>query len=262
MKVLLAEDNIVNQEVAKAMLGQRGIDVHVVENGKAAVQRVLSERFDLVFMDVQMPVMDGIEATLEIRRQESLGTFGRLSSEGPVPIIALTAHVLHQDRARCFEAGMNDFLGKPLDGDALTGVLRKWAPASGVSPLEANRGCPDAEGSFASSLVIWDREAFAERMLNNIAVMEKVRAIALDFLPEQIRNLKQAISGRNSEIARDFVHDIKGMAANLGALALKGIAEKIEQCIRSGLPVEVADLKQLDFDCKAFVDCLKGWEFA
>jgi len=261
MKVLLAEDNLVNQEVAKAMLGQRGVDVHVVEHGKAAIQRLLDGRFDIVFMDVQMPIMDGIEATQEIRRLESVGAFGRQPSEGPIPIVAQTAHILHQDRTRCFEAGMNDFLGKPLDGRELDRVLEKWAlPAGIVSSDAKSGGAPAAASSPVPA--IWDRVAFTERLLNDVDIMEKVRNAALTFLPAQIQRLQQAVLEQKWPAARDVAHDIKGMAASLGALALKGIAEKIESHMRCGLPVEGTDLNQLDTDCKAFLDCLRGWVFA
>jgi CheY-like chemotaxis protein len=116
--VLLAEDNTVNQRVAVRMLETLGCEVTVVGNGASAVEAVASRRFDLVLMDCQMPVMDGLAATAAIR-----------SAAGPhagVPIVALTANAMSGDRQRCLEAGMDDYLPKPIDRTLLVETVRRW----------------------------------------------------------------------------------------------------------------------------------------
>ena len=119
-KVLVVEDNIVNQKVAQGMLRKIGIgDVHVCENGVDAIVAIDRERFDVVLMDVQMPLMDGYETTRKLREQE------QLVQREPQLIIAMTANSMEGDRKRCLDAGMNDYVAKPIQTDALKNVLLK-----------------------------------------------------------------------------------------------------------------------------------------
>ncbi len=122
-KVLLAEDNVVNQEVAREALAQFGCDVVVANDGLEALAAWRADRFDLVLMDCQMPALDGFDATAMIRTQERQG-----EAAGRTPIVALTAHVLEEDRQRCFAAGMDDFLSKPFDRASLQEILYQWLP--------------------------------------------------------------------------------------------------------------------------------------
>jgi len=116
--VLVVEDNLVNQKVAVALLKRLGVRVEVAVDGREAVERVQSRRFDLILMDCQMPVMNGYDATMEIRRREGAAP--------PVPIIAMTADVIDDSKERAFQAGMNDFVAKPVDMQALSRALRAW----------------------------------------------------------------------------------------------------------------------------------------
>ena len=125
--VLLAEDNLVNQLVARAFLEERGLTVTVADTGVAAVERTAERTFDLVLMDCQMPEMDGFEATAEIRRR---GTSAHAKSSTHVPIIALTANAIAGDRERCLAAGMDDYLAKPFSREQLSTVLERWLPAA------------------------------------------------------------------------------------------------------------------------------------
>jgi CheY-like chemotaxis protein len=118
VKVLLAEDNQVNRFIAKKLLQSRGFDVDEVEDGAAAVEAVAGNRYDMVLMDCQMPIVDGYEATLQIRRLEG--------SSSTVPIIAMTANAMRGDRERCLAAGMDDYISKPLDTDKLFEMLEEW----------------------------------------------------------------------------------------------------------------------------------------
>jgi PAS domain S-box-containing protein len=127
--LLLVEDNLVNQKVALAMLRKLGCTVTVASNGVQALEQVARHRFDLIFMDCQMPVMDGFEATGAIRRMDS--------DVRDTPIVAMTAHALKEDRQRCIDAGMNDYLSKPVHREALVSVLKKYCKWSGKTSAEA-----------------------------------------------------------------------------------------------------------------------------
>ena len=122
MRVLVAEDNIVNQKVAVRILEKMGIRVDVAANGREAVAMLRMLPYDCVFMDCQMPEMNGYEAATEIRRQESTGRH--------IPIIAMTAEILGDGRQRCLVSGMDDFISKPIQIQTLVDALKRWAPAS------------------------------------------------------------------------------------------------------------------------------------
>jgi CheY-like chemotaxis protein len=121
-RVLLVEDNLVNQEVAREYLEELGCDIHIAENGQEAVDAMETGGFDLVFMDCLMPVMDGFQAAKLIRERE------RRSGLPPIPIAALTANAFASDREKCLAAGMNDYLSKPFDPADIEAMLRKWVP--------------------------------------------------------------------------------------------------------------------------------------
>jgi two-component system, sensor histidine kinase and response regulator len=123
-RVLLAEDNDFNQEVARAILSDAGMIVDVADDGAAALRMAQAGRYDIILMDMQMPVMDGLTATREIRR---------LMPQSDIPILAMTANVMQEDRQRCFDAGMDDFVAKPIEPDELLAVLAKWIEARGES---------------------------------------------------------------------------------------------------------------------------------
>ena len=132
-RILLAEDNVANQIVACEVLSSAGFLVEVAQNGKEAVEMCLNKDYAVIIMDVQMPEMDGIEATSQIRKKNSVEK---------LPIIAMTANVMRGDRETCLSAGMNDYVGKPINRIELLNVLNKWIPAEklGRSDLSAEIG--------------------------------------------------------------------------------------------------------------------------
>ena len=119
LRILLAEDNVINQKVASATLHRQGFQVTIVNNGLEAIEAIENQTFDLVLMDVQMPKMDGLQATAAIRRRET-------ASGGRLPIIALTAHAMQEDRERCLTAGMDDYAAKPINTSELEKMIKKW----------------------------------------------------------------------------------------------------------------------------------------
>jgi CheY-like chemotaxis protein len=146
VRILLAEDNIINQQVALGILGKLGLYADAVANGVEALTALETLPYDLVLMDVQMPVMDGFEATEKIRNNEKIminDEFGMMKEKepeklvayssliirhSPIPIIAMTAHAMQGDRERCLAAGMNDYITKPVSPRSLADVLDKWLP--------------------------------------------------------------------------------------------------------------------------------------
>jgi CheY-like chemotaxis protein len=137
LNILLAEDNAVNQLVMLRLLAKHGHRVSVAATGRQALEAHARERFDLVFMDVQMPELDGFEATREIRRREG-------AAGARLPIVALTAHAMSGDRERCLDAGMDDYLTKPIDAKALAEILAKYAELAAADPASAE---PDARSA-------------------------------------------------------------------------------------------------------------------
>jgi CheY-like chemotaxis protein len=123
-RALVAEDNLVNQEIVGAMLEKLGVETTIVDNGARAVEALRRQRFDLVLMDCQMPVLDGYDATVQIRENEP--------PDRRTPIIALTANAFVEDRNLCVQAGMDDYLAKPVSFVTLTEVLQRWLPASAI----------------------------------------------------------------------------------------------------------------------------------
>ena len=124
LRVLLVEDNDVNQLVATAMLSSQGYEVDVAENGAKAVESVIAADYDVVLMDIQMPEMNGVEATKQIRALDG--------SKGEVPIIAVTAHAMQGDREAYIAAGMNDYVAKPIDPKTLFEAIWRWVPGAGA----------------------------------------------------------------------------------------------------------------------------------
>ncbi len=145
-RILLAEDNIVNQKVALGILNKLGLNAEVVGTGEEAIQAAATGRFDLVLMDVQMPLVDGLEAARRIRETEA-----RLKSD-MVPIVAMTAHALQGDRERCISAGMNDYLAKPISRRALCEILARWLPRN-INAQQSENESEEKSDSMALSVV-------------------------------------------------------------------------------------------------------------
>jgi CheY-like chemotaxis protein len=137
-RVLLVEDNFVNQEVAKAMLRKLGCEIDVAEDGRVAVEAAFAREYDIVFMDCQMPNMDGFEATAAIRSREAeRHTSARGAQRPRMTIVALTANAMKGDRERCLAAGMDDYLAKPFSKDQLDGMLKRWLKRDGAPTQHA-----------------------------------------------------------------------------------------------------------------------------
>jgi two-component system sensor histidine kinase/response regulator len=227
LRVLLAEDSAINQELAQGLLAMRGHTVVVVEDGREALAAMESEPFDLVLMDVQMPEMDGLEATRAIRERER-GT-GR-----HVPIVALTAHALAGDRERCLEAGMDGYVSKPLRAERLFAAIESACHdrIATESPEPTSGGIDagiDWDGALAA--VAGDRD-----------LLDAVVAAAIDEIPVLARAIGNAIEAGDAPALRLAAHSLKGSLRIFGELPAVESAARIEAIAREGKAEEAAAL--------------------
>ena len=216
LRVLLAEDNPVNQQVAVAMLVKRGHEVHVSSNGREAVEAVKRRDYDVVLMDIQMPEMDGFEATHAIRA---------LPKGKDLPIIGLTAHALSGERERCLSHGMTDYLAKPFKAHELFALVEGTAePRTVTEPAPEPLTPPvDLEG-FRMTL----QEAGAEQALYSI-IDTFVRQA-----PDRLAALAGAVAGGTGDDIAKAAHVYRGAAATIGARELAGLLETVETTARAG----------------------------
>jgi two-component system, sensor histidine kinase and response regulator len=213
LSVLLAEDNLVNQRVAQGILTARGHTVTVANDGLEALTAFERTSFDLVLMDVQMPEMDGLEATAAIRARERV-------IGGHVRIVAMTARAMNGDRERCLSSGMDGYLSKPINREMLTATVEQEAPEA----VEAARS-PAASNPEESV----DRAELMERLDGDQVLLADVIAIFLDDCPRRLTAIKAAVDQGNAERIEAAAHALKGAAGNLSAAGLFDAAQTLER---------------------------------
>ena len=219
-RILVAEDNPVNQQVALHLLNKLGCSADAVGNGLEALEALRRIRYDLVLMDLQMPEMDGFEATRQIRLPES----GVLHPE--VPVVAMTASILPQFRDVSRSVGMQAFLTKPVKPQELATVLAHWLPAGETPEAEP---LPD-EQQQAEQLPVFDRSGVLERMGDDRAFLQQLLSLFFSTVAGLIDELEQELQQPdNREQVHRCAHSIKGAAANVGAERLNRLALLVEQ---------------------------------
>jgi two-component system sensor histidine kinase/response regulator len=235
-RILLVEDNDINQQVARELLQDAGLQVDVADNGEIALHLVQQRPYDLVFMDMQMPVMDGVTATRAIRHIDALEH---------LPIVAMTANAMAQDRRKCLNAGMSDFLVKPIDPQELRSVLLRWirprrgAPASGermgrATLRQAASGLPHGIQGLDTVLGL---QRMAGKTSLYLAMLRRFVA-GQATVPQQIRT---ALAAGDMATAERLAHTTKGVAANLGATQVQDRAAALEHALRvAQAPHEIA----------------------
>ncbi|HRD68153.1 MAG TPA: response regulator [Candidatus Competibacter sp.] len=251
-RILLVEDNLVNQEVAKAMLAQLGYAPDVANNGREAVELLEQRSYDLVFMDCQMPVMDGFQATTLVRkREQALMDAGRQVKR--LPIVALTAHAISGDRDRCLAIGMDDYLSKPFAQGDLVAILDRWLSRSSPSSVEIET--PIAHSPPVANIAA--NPSIDREVLEKIQMLERNGAhglvarlieLYLQGTPELIEQMKQAAAKDDFESLRMAAHALKSSSANLGAMKLRGLCESMEWQARdrqvANAAKQMADIEQ------------------
>jgi CheY-like chemotaxis protein/HPt (histidine-containing phosphotransfer) domain-containing protein len=228
----VAEDNSVNQRVALRMLERLGYRADAVANGLEAIRALEMVPYDLVLMDVQMPEMDGLEATRVIRR-----TAGASRDPG-LPIIAMTAFVSREDWESCARAGMNDFVGKPVTLARLAEMLDRWIPEEGEDPTthrpaQAPAPAPEPE---------YERPTLLKRLLGDELLVNEVLEVFLADFPVQLESLLAALPEGDAATIQQRAHRLKGAAANIGAGRLRELAAGVELAAREGDLSRAAEL--------------------
>jgi PAS domain S-box-containing protein len=244
-RILVADDNITNQQVALGILKKLGLRADAVANGTEAVRSLESIPYDLVLMDVQMPETDGVEATRLIRDP------GSAVLQHGIPIIAMTADALRGDRDRCRVAGMNDYVTKPVSPATLALVLEKWLPREDgptLPPLAAGTAAGTAPAVSAAQAVtaaaaevtaevtvpVFDRSGLAARLMGDEALEQIVVAGFLEDTPKQIEALRVYLAAGDATGALRQVHTLKGASANVGGESLRAVAQQTEKAGQAG----------------------------
>ena len=243
-RLLLAEDNVVNQEVASTILRKFGCQVDLAMNGAEAVSLAENNTYDIIFMDCQMPHMDGYEATGLIRKTESEKSFH-------TPIIALTAHALAGDREKCLAAGMDDYISKPFGQDRVNEILLQWLPeelqtkGQVIPAQDVNSGLETEDD---------DNSVIDPAALNNIRslrtdgtedILTKVIDIFLHNLSEQLKKLEQTVYAENLLDACHIAHTLKSSSATVGATRLSALFKELEEKTRANVPIGTTHLVEL-----------------
>jgi CheY-like chemotaxis protein/HPt (histidine-containing phosphotransfer) domain-containing protein len=224
LRVLFAEDNPVNQRVGAAILEKKGHAVTLAANGREALRALEGETFNLVLMDVQMPEMDGLEAARLIRDRER-------AKGGHVPIVAMTAHALKGDRERCLEAGMDDYIAKPIRPAALIETVERLATAGRDCGLKSEIASPQSEMPLCP---VFDREAALQAVGGDPVLLREVTGIFIEDSPKRIEEARSALGRGDAAALSRAAHTLKGAAGAVCACSVQRAARDLEAAARSG----------------------------
>ncbi len=263
LRILLAEDNRVNQQVALGLLGNLGYTADVVANGLEVLEAFAKRPYDVVLMDIQMPEMDGQEATTRIRAD--------LPPEDQPWIIAMTANALSGDRERFLAGGMNDYVSKPVQPRRLADALRS-VPATGVQDVSATEAAPvsdigRAEDSATTAVPVFDRsvlDELSEAMGDaGSALVGELLDVFLDDAPKRLASIDAATLADDVEVVQREAHTLKSSAASVGALAMSEVAKTIEHALKAGNSLhdvedDVASLHRLSVETFAALRMTKA----
>jgi CheY-like chemotaxis protein len=216
LSVLLAEDNEINRKVAQHMLERVGCRITAVSDGEEALQAVQQGDFDVALMDVQLPVVDGLEVTRRLRRQEE--------GEQHLPIVAMTAHAMKGDREKCIEAGMDDYLSKPISSERLYDVVSRCT-GSRLAVTEAGAAGPAADASAAP----FDSRELLGRVAGDQDLARELLEIFARESPAKLASIRSALAAGNFAQIRALAHEMKGTAANLAAKGVLSASLLLEQ---------------------------------
>jgi CheY-like chemotaxis protein len=242
-QVLLVEDNEINLEIAQELLTQFGLVVVTARHGREALDCLERQPFDLVLMDMQMAVMDGLAATRAIRRDPRWAA---------LPVIAMTANVMPAEIQSCRDAGMNDHLGKPIDVDTLFDTLCRWLPADPVTAVTAD--APEtaalavksvAAAALPEKLAGLDLTTALRRLSGDSALLRKILLKFHASEADVVERIAAALSTGDREQACRHAHTLRGLAASIGADALSDAAKQLEDVLRQGEPQPTAQVDGL-----------------
>jgi CheY-like chemotaxis protein len=227
LRVLLAEDSPVNQRVATALLEKWGHTVTVAANGRQAIAALAGEQFDLILMDVQMPEMDGLEATVAIRQREQ-------NEGGHIPIVALTAHAMKGDRDRCLAAGMDAYVTKPIRSKELARIIHEVTDRLQDSPTQAaSMSNPPMEGeSLSSGCQDWDQALAA--LHGDRKLLGELIEIFREECPKWREEIAAALESGDAKALQRAIHTLKGSLGHLAAAEAHRLAQQLEILAKEG----------------------------
>jgi signal transduction histidine kinase/CheY-like chemotaxis protein/HPt (histidine-containing phosphotransfer) domain-containing protein len=256
-RILVAEDNPINLELVREMLESVGCTVHAAEDGVGAIEAAAEQEFDFVFMDCQMPRMDGFEATAAIRERESLARRAGQEAVSRLPIVALTAHAQRYDRDQCIEVGMDDYLSKPFTRESLIAMVRKWAPHS---VLEGSENASETVAEASETPCDPTRAAAEGDSVNpvlDVAFLEPIRELerqgregvltrmveAFGPVSEKlVTQISDALEAGDAKGVREGSHSLKSSSRQLGGRRLGERCQKLEDLARDGDLESAAEL--------------------
>jgi CheY-like chemotaxis protein/HPt (histidine-containing phosphotransfer) domain-containing protein len=221
LRILLAEDNAVNRKLAMRLLEKRGHSVAVATNGREALEQMEASSFDLVLMDVQMPEMDGLEATRRLRA-------GERGSDKRQAVVAMTALVMKGDRERCIAAGMDGYMSKPIRPQELDEILEKYAGTAGAAASGAGAASAADAGAGASGASCVRTEELLERIGGDRAFLAELLELFRADSPGQIARAREAAARGDAAGLQHVAHSLKGALKNLAAGTASRLAEEIE----------------------------------
>jgi signal transduction histidine kinase/CheY-like chemotaxis protein len=236
LRILIVEDDATNQSVAQGLLQSLGYSADLAANGEEAVAAAKRQTYDIILMDIQMPVMDGLDATRKIR------AMGPPASSAA--IIAMTARAIAGDRQMCVDVGMNDYMSKPVSKHTLAGMLRKWAPNSAERNSEEPFGgelSGSQETSEDADLCLFDHEGIRQRMMDDDELIQAVLASFLETTPQLIQELATAAEQGDEEGCARHAHSMQGSSSSAGAMRLYAVASKAQKAARAGVLDGVRD---------------------
>ncbi len=244
-RLLLAEDNAINQKLAVVLLQKAGYSVDTVENGRQAVERSQQEAYNAILMDVQMPELDGFEATGQIRKKE-------LKSGKHTPIIAMTAHALVGDRERCLEAGMDDYVSKPLEPQFLLAVLDRWLqPNEEKLEMKAPSGFPSASSPDDKPVNL---ETALPRFDNDRQFFASMCSEFVASLPKRINEMQASLNTGDAVTLSRHGHSLKGVSSSFSAGPITRLSAEIEMLGKSG---DLSDMSTLIDQLETEIERLK-----
>ena len=237
LKILLAEDNVINQKLAVGVLARDGHQVSVAHDGQQALEMMIREQFDLVLMDVQMPIMDGLEATQAIRAHER-----KHPTAHPTPIIAMTAHAMKGDREKCLDSGMDDYVAKPIRMSVLRERIQKLCGNAQLGSAEAiEPGTLDVPKDEPGTDSAIDWEHAHATVGGDPDLLAELMRVFLGESNSLNRQIMIALSNNDREVLKRLIHTLKGASLSIGAVQTSEVAGLLEQDVDSIDPNELAD---------------------
>ncbi len=259
-RILVVEDNEINQKIAREILHRMGMQTFVASSGEEAIQMLEAAQYDLILMDIQMPGMDGYQTTIQIRRD------ARFSSEN-LPIIAMTANAFSSDREKALQSGLDDYVSKPVDVNQLANALLRWlkpaepAPRAAPRPLEPGSSDPafaDLPPEIRASLNV---KAAVARLDGNLELYRRLLLLFRQDRAEFLQEIRAALNNGEMGLAQRLAHSIKGLAGTVGADELSQLAWHLEEACAAGNPVKAnACLDEFEPSFKSIMSALASLE--